>query len=209
LAAGVVLGMALSRRHIIAGLGTGASSLVVVAVLVATSGLGYAGYKSAIDTDLKQVQVVRQDLSQAATSGYHAEADVSTFTKAGAYLPQGFLAFALGPFPWTVRSARHLLGLFDAIVWWALLPSLWRGFQLARRRIGRAVFSMVAPAAAITVLFSLSIGNFGAVLRERMHLVVIALPVIALGLAARRRSVDPLPSHPELAYAPSSSRDPR
>lgn len=39
------------------------------------------------------------------------------------------------------------------------------------------------PAVAITLLLSLVIGNYGTIIRERMQLLVLLAPVVALGLA--------------------------
>ncbi|MDP8976969.1 MAG: hypothetical protein M3N28_11510 [Actinomycetota bacterium] len=183
---GLVVGVALGKRELLSGLSIGVSTLSVVLVLVLGLGLGHAGYKISVEADLRQVETVRSDLSQSAESGFASEADVSTTGKALAYLPVGFTNFLLGPFPWQIRSARQLIALPDLLVWWFLLPSLWRGLWSATRLMGRRLLTLLVPALMTGAALGLLIGNFGTVVRERPQVVILLLPVIAHGLALRR-----------------------
>jgi hypothetical protein len=83
------------------------------------------------------------------------------------------------------------VALPDLLVWWFLLPSLWRGLWSAKRRIGLRALTLLIPAAMTGVALSLLIGNFGTVLRERTQVVVLLMPFIALGLAEHRRASTP------------------
>ena len=187
LAQGLFAGVVLGKRQLISALGTGMSVVALLAVLVVPLGLGYSGYQAAIESDLEQANLVRQDLAVSASSGFAPEADISTSRQAVSYLPEGLVRFSLGPFPWQVSSVRQLPALADALFIWAMLPSLWVGLRVARRRIGRQLFVAVLPALATSVLLALSIGNYGAIARERMQVLVVVLPVMAFGLVERRR----------------------
>jgi hypothetical protein len=189
LSAGIFLGLVLGKRHVLGGLGTGLSVISVGAVLVIVFGLGYAGFHVALQADLGSADTVRRDLSETANSGFAAQSDVSSVGGAVSYLPTGVTAFLFGPFPWQINGVRGLPALADVMVWWYLLPSLWRGQRLGRRLVGRRIGVLLLPAVATTLVLSLSAGNFGIVVRERTQIVMLVLPIIALGLA--ERSADP------------------
>ncbi len=189
-AAGLVVGITLGRSRITSGLATGVGIVVVVAAVMGTSGLGYSGYKEATSVDLEQAQVVRQDLAASAQTGFEEEVDISSAPSALRYLPRGVVSFVLGPFPWQIRNTRQLPFVPDMLLWWALLPMLWRGLRAAGRVAGRRRLLMILPAGGTTLFMALALGNFGVIARERLQVLVLVMPFFALGLAeraARRR----------------------
>jgi hypothetical protein len=171
-------------------LGNGLSAVVIVAAMMLGSGVGYSGYQTAINTDLATANDVRTDLSTSAATGYDATADISSTGAALSYLPRGMVNFIFGPMPWQIQGARQLPFVPDLLVWWALLPSLWLGLRTARSLVGKRSLLILLPAGAAVVLMSLALGNFGTVVRERLQMLVLIVPLIALGLAERsaRRS---------------------
>ena len=195
-AAGLLAGLVFGHRRLISGVTTGLSTLAVVAGVMVASGLGYQGYQAAVSVDLEQANVVRQDLAYEAQTAYSDDADISSAAGAISYLPQGIANFSLGPFPWHIRSARQLPFVPDMVVWWCLLPFLWRGYRRAGELIGRRRLIMVLPALATVLLLSLALANYGTVVRERLQVVLLIVPMIALGLAERaaRRSEPALPA---------------
>lgn len=194
LAAGLLVGIALGHSQIATGLATGLGASVVVASVMLASGLGYSGYKEATGVDLKQANVVRKDAAVSAQTGFEAEVDISSTPSALRYLPFGIVSFVFGPFPWQIRGTRQLPFIPDMVVWWALLPSLWRGVRAAGRLVGRRTLLMVLPAIGTTLFMSLALGNFGVIARERLQVVVLVVPLIALGLAERAsRRAGPAP----------------
>lgn len=184
-AAGVVVGLTIGHRQLLTGLSTGLSTLVIVGVIMVASGLGYSGYKTAVDVDLEQANVVRKDLAYSGRTGYEVEVDISTTEGALRYLPRGVVNFVAGPFPWTIREARQLPFIPDMLAWWALLPSLWVGFRAAGVMVGRRRWLLVLPAVGVILFMSLALGNFGTVVRERLQVIVLLVPLLALGLAQR------------------------
>ncbi len=182
-AGGMAAGLVLGRRQLASGIGVGLAAVGLVVGLVAL-GLGASGYRAAVETDLAQANAVRQDLATAG-SGFDADVDVSTSSRALSYLPRGLTTFLFGPFPWQIRSARQLPAVPDVVVWWLLIPSLWRGLRAATRLAGRKISILLLPAATTAILLALSIGNFGTVVRERAQVTILLLPLIALGLSLR------------------------
>jgi len=186
--AGTVLcGVALSKRHLLAGVGTAISAVLIGSILVLSFGLGYAGYQTAVNANLQQANIVRQGLSVSVASGYASDVDVSNSGAAITYLPRGLTSFMLGPFPWQIRGVRQLPALPDVIVWWYLLPMLWRGCQVARREGERRAYVLLLPALGVASVLGLILANYGILVRERTQVVVLLLPLIAWGLADRAR----------------------
>ena len=182
---GVAGGVALGKSNLTSGV-VAAVALIGLIAAVLGAGLGSSGYNTAVGTDLKQANLVRQDLSTSAASGFDRSADISTPEKAVSYLPRGLVALTFGPLPWQLRGLRQLVSLPDLLAWYFLLPSLVRGARTAQRTAGRRPLVLLLPGLIITLLLALVIGNYGTIVRERMQILVILAPVIALGLARRR-----------------------
>jgi hypothetical protein len=182
---GLIIGIVFSRRQLLSGLGTGATAVVLIGVLVIVTGVGYSGYTTAVSADLEQASELRRNLATTANSGIDPDTDVSTPARALSYLPKALVTFLLGPFPWQIRGGRQLPVIPDLLCWWALLPSLWRGLRSSAHRYGRQIFVLLLPAFTTSVLLALSIGNFGTLLRERTQIFIILAPFICLGLSLR------------------------
>lgn len=187
---GLLVAMILQRR----AKSTAASALMAAAAafLVLGIGLGHDGVTLLTHTSFKQINGVRMDSATSAASGYLPSSDIANGKHALFYLPLGTPLFLFGPLPWEIHGGRQFLGIFDVVVWWALLPSLWRGFRAAASQVGRAVTLYVAPALANAIGLSLIIANFGTAVRERMQVIVFLIPLIALGLSLRpgRQPID-------------------
>jgi len=184
--AGLLVGLALGGRHLIAGVATAAATLGFVAVLVLGGGLGESGYQRSATADLQQVNTVRSALATTANSGIGEEADVSTAQGSIAYLPIGLPQLLLGPFPWQIGNFRQALGLLEAMTVWWLVPAFVRGMRSGCRAIGRRATLLLGPAAGIALVLTLLIGNVGTLVRERIQVTVLLLPFVALGWARER-----------------------
>ena len=185
---GVLASVGFARRDLIAGLGAVFSAVAVIAAALAF-GLGYSGYLVASKSNLEEANTLRQNTSIGVGSGFDAEADVSNPVAAISYLPRGLITFMLGPFPWQLGRATQLAVVPDLLVWWFLLPSLWRGLRQGSSLIGRRMLVVVLPALAVSALLALSVGNFGTVVRERAQPLLILVPIVALGWAVRGGTV--------------------
>jgi hypothetical protein len=182
--AGLLVGLAIGGRHLVAGVATAAATAGLVAMIVLGGGLGEAGYQHSATADLEQVSTIRSKLAKTANSGVAPEADVSTPSGSVAYLPIGVPQLLLGPFPWQVRNFRQLLGFLEALTVWWLVPSFVRGL----RQSGRRAAILLAPAVGITILLALLIGNVGTLVRERLQVLLLLMPIIALGRIREVRS---------------------
>lgn len=177
----LVVGITLGRRHLIHGVSTAAVILGVVALLVLAGGLGLRGYRLASQANLQQVNDVRGDLATTANSGFQDKADVSTTKSAANYLVAGLPTFLLGPFPWQVSGSRQLPGMVEAMTLWLLIPSLIRGIRRSWHAVGRQTLILLAPALLLSLVLALLTGNFGIIVRERLQVLIVLLPIVALG----------------------------
>jgi hypothetical protein len=185
-AGGLVLSLAVggarSEGSALGGLGAGA----ILLALIIGGGLGYSGYHLVTHTGLTQLNTIRANSSQSAASGFLSTANISTPGHAAAYLPVGSLYFLFGPFPWQIHGLRQLFALPDALVWWFLLPSLWRGVRRCWWEDRLRLLLLALPALVLAAVLSLLVANFGTAVRERMQVIVVLLPLVALGWSERR-----------------------
>ena len=194
IAIGMIFGLLIGSRRVLHGLATAMIAAAFIAMLVLAVGVGYSGYNFTVQSNLERAQLVRVDLS-AANSGFASEVDISTPAKALSYLPLGMVTFMLGPFPWQLGGGRQLLVVPDLLVWWMLIPFLWKGQRRALSLFGRHSLLLAFPALGAAVMLSLTVGNFGTVVRERMQVLILLVPLIALGLALRRKDQKEFASH--------------
>ena len=189
-AGGLVAAIAFGRQRVVSGVST-AVGVLGFTVVILSFGVGYSGYQAAVSSDLKQANVVRRDLAVTASTGFDHGTDISTSQRALLYLPRGLFNFTVGPFPWQIRSLQQLPVLPDMLVWWFLLPSLWRGQREGRRQSGRQILVVILPVLTTACLLALAVGNFGTAVRERSQVIIILVPLIALGLSKRRTPEPP------------------
>jgi hypothetical protein len=183
--AGLTIAIMFGRRQVIGGLVSGLGTIALILALVVGGGFGYSGYRFVTNTNLQQVNNVRANSSESAASGFLPNADVANTRHAVGYLPLGGAYFALGPAPWQLHNLRQVSALPDLLVWWFLLPSLWRGIREGWRRRGREVLVYLLPALFVTVGLALLVANFGTVVRERMQVVILLIPLMGLGWSIR------------------------
>jgi hypothetical protein len=182
----LVPALIVGRRNPFAGVGTSVSVSGLAALALFSLGVGLAGFQLIRHAELGDIDTVRRDSSVSAASGFAEEADVSTPQRAISYLPIGLPAFLLGPAPWTLASSRQLPALPDVILWWSLLPSVLRGGRrLARQSGAGRVLLLALPAFVVSSGLCLLIANYGTIVRERMQVVVLVIPLIALGWVSR------------------------
>jgi hypothetical protein len=191
--AGLVAGVAVAKREVLSGLTAGVSTVAVLAVFVLVVGVGYSGVRDTLQSsNLAATNNIRSGLANGSNTGFGSDVDTSTARRALSYLPVGLSRFAIGPFPWELRSVRELPAMADVAVLWALLPSAFRGYRQGFRRIGRRLAVLVGPAVTIAIVLSLSVGNIGILVRERMQVFVLVVPVMALGLSLRHPQPEPV-----------------
>jgi hypothetical protein len=172
--------------------------------LILFTPVGEAVRTQQIFFDLEQLQVSRSDLASAA-SGFTYEADVSTPLGALQVLPLGIVYILLAPFPWTLTNLRQLLVLPDVLVWYALMPALFRGLSRAFRNRFAITMPILMFTTSLTIAYAMFLGNAGTAYRQRTQVMMFYFLFIADGMRQRRRQeASAAPSSPSPLPAPSA-----
>ena len=172
------------------GVITGVGILLITLGIVAGVGVGYGGYKLVKSTNLQQLNDIRMGSATEAASGFLPTSQITTPAAAVSYIPLGSTEIMIGPFPWqiSVGTGHQFYALPDTFIWWYLLPSLWRGIKETRKRKSTTSLIFLCPALLVTSGLALIIANFGTAVRERMQVILILVPLIALGLSKRKQN---------------------
>ena len=196
--AGLLLGLMVGKQQVLFGFTTGMGTLAVAGVMITTIGLGYSGFQATIErSNLEESNRQRAGLAYESGTGFGADVDTGSARKALVYLPVALTQFSLGPFPWQIRGLRQLPAFVDVLVLWFLWPSLARGARSAMREKGRRVAVLLLPAITTAAVLSLSVGNFGILMRERMQVLILVVPIIAYGVSLRDRKRKAAPAGAE------------
>lgn len=184
----IVYNSLFTQKTFTQGLGSAAGMLLLASFLVIFTGsVGYEAIKIVTTANLSTLNTIRQSSSTAA-SGFLTSANITSVSSAVKYLPFGLIYFLAGPFPWQIHSIRELPALPDCMLWWILIPFLFKGLKFLRKNYKGLQLTFTVPALALSIGLSLIIANFGTVVRERMQVILILLPVVAIGLTERRKT---------------------
>jgi len=155
---------------------------------------------------LSTVNDMREELAEGG-SAYGTEASLDTPISALVYLPRGLSYFLLAPAPWQIFNLRQALTFPEMLLWYCLLPAIWRGVRYALRENFRPTVTLLTFASVLTVAYAMVETNLGTAYRHRAQVLVVYLIFAALGLVHRRRAreAEGLHAAPSLAAgAPTS-----
>ena len=197
--AGIIVGVAVgwSRLGLRARLAMGAVLLVTLSLAI----VGGDGSKMLSD-GLGRVDASRAIAGTLATSAIDPGQDVSTPGRAALFVVSHAPEAFAGPFPWNMRSARHVIALLDVAVWWCLLPTLFVGLHLGVSRVGARAAVLLLPAGAMHVVLTLAVGDFGTMLRQRPQVVLFLVPFLALALSLRTGTAAPVDGRLAVSASP-------
>lgn len=137
--------------------------------------------------DLDRLQNARLGQTMVGQSDFGAEFDVSTPAGAMAAVPVGLAYLLFAPFPWAITGIRQLLTLPETLVWYALMPALWRGLRHALRHKLRAVLPIITFAAILTVAYAVFQSNVGTAYRQRTQVTMFFFIFMGAGIELKRR----------------------
>jgi hypothetical protein len=179
----ITVAFILGRRRLTAQ--TFARQLIVMIIIgLALAYFGVSRYASKqFDTygNLHQLQIMRLDASQRATSGFGQDVDVSSAGGVLSALPLGLSYLVLAPFPWQLASLRQVITLPEMVVWWASLPLLVLGLWFAVKYRIREVAPIIIFTTLLTLTYSILQGNVGTAYRQRAQLLVFYFVFVAIG----------------------------
>lgn len=169
-------------------------TLGVFALVVAATGLSRNLSEGLELATLEQAAIYRVGMATTAQSGFAHDLDVSSVSGAAMALPIGLAVVLFGPFPWQMRGLLPLATLPEMLVWWTLLPSLWRGLRFALTRCFSKASPLFVFCVSLAMVYALTLGNVGAAVRQRTQIFVFLFIFVALGhyhKYCQRRGADP------------------
>jgi hypothetical protein len=82
--------------------------------------------------------------------------------------PARMVYFHFSPFPWDIRSPRHLLGLVSAVLYWFLAWRVYRGWPQLKSR--EECVALLFIFGAMTFVFAIGVTNIGTAIRHKTKL---------------------------------------
>jgi 4-amino-4-deoxy-L-arabinose transferase-like glycosyltransferase len=137
--------------------------------------------------DLDKLQISREGQIQVGRSDFGADFDVSTPAGAVAAIPVGLVYLLFAPFPWAISGVRQVLTLPETLVWYALMPALFRGLVHTARHRFRAVLPILTFAAVLTVAYAVFQSNVGTAYRQRTQISMFFFIFMGVGIELKRR----------------------
>ena len=142
--------------------------------------LNYAGTQFDRFANLKQIQMSRQDQSEAG-SGFGKDVDITTTEGALTVIPLGTVYLLFAPFPWQFSTLRQSITLPEMVVWWMAFPLLVLGLWYSIKHRLRQVAPIVIFTTMLTLVYSVFQGNVGTAYRQRSQLLVFYFIFVAVG----------------------------
>ena len=106
------------------------------------------------------------------------------------FLPLVLNYFIFSPFPWDISEFKHVVGMFDGVVFILLFISIY-GHRQYIKSCPPALILMLFVI-FLSLIFSIAVGNFGTGIRHRSKIlpiiIVIAAPYIYRILFVRRKN---------------------
>ena len=167
--------------------------LILFTLIVVLSGVGSNMSDGLSSFNLDYAVNFRNGMASTANSGFGRDIDYRTPGGLAVGLPLGLAVLFMGPFPWQMRSALPLLTLPEMIVWWSLLPSLWRGLRFAVNHAFLRASPVLVFCITLSITYAITLGNVGAAVRQRAQIFVFLFIFVALGTYVkhcRKRKLD-------------------
>ncbi len=188
----VLAGVSIAGSFAIARIGMSIKGLILAALMLISSLALYQQYgfgSDVLEADgLQTLSELRLELGEGG-SAYGLEDGLNSPMKAIAYLPKGLAYFLLAPAPWQIFNLRQALTFPEMLIWYCLLPAVWRGMRYALRHHSQAAVTLLCFVGLITVAYALVETNLGTAYRHRAQVLVVYLIFAGVGLAHRRRHV--------------------
>ena len=173
-----------------------ANQLVLIGALALAFlflGLRQEAAEEVTQFNLERVASVRAALASTANSGWIGEADVSSPTKAIAFIPYGIALLLFSPFPWQFNGLRPLLALPEMIVWWSLTMAWIRGFRYLFRSGRNELMPVLVFTIILTFAYSIVHGNVGIAFRQRSQIMIFLFLLAAVGQQLKKLRRQGLP----------------
>lgn len=99
-------------------------------------------------------------------------------------IPGRMFYFHFSPFPWDIRSPRHLLGLFSSLLYIFLFYRIYKGFPQLRKRPEHEI--MLFMLLGLTFVFAVGVTNIGTAIRHKTKFLVLVVVMAASSFSSIR-----------------------
>jgi hypothetical protein len=183
----------LFSRRVGASMGKQLAVFGLVAMVMAGFGLSRQASSSLGKFTFERAAALRVGLAATANSGFQSDADISSPAKAIAFLPIGVTYLLLSPFPWQLTSARAAATIPEMLIWWAMIPAIFRGIWLVLKHERERLAPVLVFTVLLTMAYATIHGNVGVIFRQRTQITVFLYIFGALGWYANRAKKVGLP----------------
>ena len=135
-------------------------------------------------------------LSKITKNRFVGDADYPEWTKINSNIeifykvPIRTFYFLFSPFPWDIDKLKHLIGLFDSVLYLYLFYLIIRNFQVIWNNSALRIVLIILL--IYFVAFSFGVGNFGTGIRHRskfaIELILLAAPLIPRLIFSNKKS---------------------
>lgn len=100
-------------------------------------------------------------------------------------IPARMVYFHLSPFPWDIKSPRHLLGLVSALLYAFFFYRIYKGWPQLKKRPEHEV--MLFMLIGLTFVFGIGVTNIGTAIRHKTKFLILILLMAASTFSATKR----------------------
>jgi len=157
-------------------------SFVLLVLTLSAQSFGWGATLTTEAEVLADAQSMRTAFQFDASSAYGQSANVTSVGGALLFLPVGLIYFLFAPFPWAITSILQAITVPEIMVWYLLVPFVWRGIRIAFGGDLRSYTTLMAVFVAVTFAYAMVEANIGTAYRHRAQILPIAFVFCALGL---------------------------
>jgi hypothetical protein len=150
--------------------------IIVVFFILQSSGLKIPN--EYLDLDRSRVKVINTKLN--GDAAYPEWAKINSNIEYLYKAPTRMVYFILSPFPWDIKSLKHIVGLFDSLFYFFLTFLIFRNLKNIKN--DQALITILIILLSYLFVFGLGVGNFGTAIRHRVKfafwMILLAAPLI-------------------------------
>ena len=178
----LLLNKKINKKNILIKLAVGIILLVTIYIM-GSNLRTFTGGQVPEDTIFKAINYAHYVRTIEASSAFFANIDISTPLNTLLYLPFGLLYAIFSPFPWKISSSLQLIAIPEMLIWYILLPFIFKGILISFKLKWKECSVMVLFILFMYFILALFEGNVGTLFRHRSLIIPFCLIFAAVSLA--------------------------
>lgn len=185
----LIKGRAISRKEFLNTIGSIFGLAILVGIITVGGGLSLGKGITVGGEDGTQalVESIESRFERDALGGSAYPAVLATgdpFTQPW-LIPARMVYFHLSPFPWDIKSPRHLLGLVSALLYSFLFYRIYKGWPKLKERPEHEV--MLYMLLGLTFVFGIGVTNIGTAIRHKAKFLILIVLMAAASFSSVKR----------------------